>query len=476
MVVMRILIINPPAVEGVKFVREGRCEQRLSSFQYVMVPISLPSIAGILRHYGYDVKILDCIAGDISTDKVLKVAVEFDPSLIVVNFSTVTFHGDCKLVDALSEVFNGHITAIGAHVTTLSEDSLKTSRLNSVIRGEPEITCLRLADSIKNGDDLATVDGISYKAGSNIFHNKSRDFIEDLDNLPFPARELIDNQRYTLPIINRPYTLLISSRGCPYNCIFCTANTYYGKKLRLRSPENILREIEHIITKHGIRDITMWSDTFTLNRDFVVKICQGIIESGLNIFWMSNSRVDKVDRELLSLMKRAGCIGISYGVESGVQEILDNIKKGITIQQIRDAFRWTHEVGIETLAHIIFGLPGETKDTIEQTIRFVINLDPDYAQFYCAIPFPGTEFYDTASKNNWIVADNWSRYELNQAIISTIKLPAEDLKRARIMAYRRFYLRPRYILKRLNKIRSFKDLSFAIKQTINFANEWVIQG
>ncbi|MFQ5900623.1 MAG: B12-binding domain-containing radical SAM protein [Thermodesulfobacteriota bacterium] len=473
---MKVLIINPPSVDGIKFVREGRCEQRLSSFQYVMVPISLPSIAGVLRGKGYNVKIIDCIAENLSIDDIVRVVSEFAPSLIVVNFSTATFDGDSGLVDAISKGCKGHITAIGTHVTAVSEDSLKTTQLSSVVRGEPEATCLDLADCIKEGRSLSSVKGISYKTDGNILHNEARKFIEDLDALPFPARDLLDNRKYTLPVINKPYTLLISSRGCPYNCIFCTAKTYYGKKLRLRSSDSVLKEIEEVISRDKVNYITMWSDTFTLNRDFVVKICEGIIAKGLKVSWMCNSRVDKVDKEILLLMKKSGCIGISYGVESGVQEILNNVEKGINIQQIKDAFRRTREAGIETLAHIIFGLPGETKETIEKTIRFVIDLDPDYAQFYCAIPFPGTEFYEMAKEKNWIVADSWDRYELNQTIISTDQLSSDELKNAKVIAYRRFYLRPAYVLKRLKKIKSYRDLSMTVRQSVNFIKEWVLKG
>jgi len=473
---MNVLIVNPPEVSGIKFIREGRCEQRLSSFQYVMPPISLPSIAAVLAKHGYNVKIVDCIAGDLLIDDVVRIVAEFIPSVILVNFSTATFDGDAELVNALAKVCDSHITAIGTHVTALPGESLQATQLHSVIKGEPEATCLELANCIRNNGTLATVKGIAYKSNGLILQNPAREFIEDLDGLPFPARDLLDNEKYTLPVVNRPYTLIISSRGCPYNCIFCTARAYYGRGLRLRSPENILNEIEEIVERFGIRYATMWSDTFTLNRDFVLQICKGIISKGLSIHWMCNSRVDKVDREMLLLMRNSGCIGISYGVESGVQEILDKAKKNITLNQIKDAFAWTHEAGIESLAHIIFGLPGETKDSIEETIKFVNGLDPDYAQFYCAIPFPGTEFYHLAKERGWLRADNWSKYEINQAIIDTDALSVHDLRKARTAAYKRFYLRPHYIWKRLKKIESLRDLGMSMHQSLSFVSQWVLKG
>ena len=474
---MKVLIINPPCMDGVKFIREGRCEQRLSSFQYVMVPISLPSIGALLRDRGHEIKIVDAIAMDYSSDDLVKIIGDFTPGLLIVNFSTATFEGDSLFVDEIRKQFDGHITAIGAHVTSLSEESLKTTKLDSVVRSEPEFTCLGLANALSKGggEELSKVKGLSYKTNGKIKANEKREFIENLDDLPFPSRDLMDNQRYTLPVINEPYTLIISSRGCPYDCIYCTAHTYYGKKLRLRSPEKIVEEMEEIVTRDKVRNITMWSDTFTLDKPFVMKISQGIMDKGLDIRWMCNGRVDKVDLEMLQAMKKSGCIGISYGVESGVQEILDNVKKGITLEEIRRAFKWTHEAGIETLAHVIFGLPGETKETIEETIRFVIGLDPDYAQFYCAIPFPGTVFHDMAKDKDWLEATSWSQYELNQSIISTPSLNSDELKEAKVRAYKKFYLRPAYFFKRLKKIHSIKDLWMTVKQGVSFISEWVLK-
>ena len=207
-----------------------------------------------------------------------------------------------------------------------------------------------------------------------------------------------------------------------------------------------------------------------------MEICEGIIDKKLDVKWMCNGRVDKVDAEMLQMMSKSGCIGISYGVESGVQEILDNVEKDITLDQIVNAFKWTHAAGIETLAHVIFGLPGETKETVEETTKFIIKLNPDYAQFYCAIPFPGTRYHDMATEKGWLNATEWEQFELNQSIVSTDAMSADELKEAKVRAYKRFYLRPRYMLKRLGKIKTFKDLRLTITQGTSFLSEWVMKG
>lgn len=473
---MKTLIVNPPTCTGMKYIREGRCEQRLNSFQYVMVPISLPMIAGALEAKGHEVKILDCIAEDVDVEGLLKAVQDFDPPFILFNMSTATSTSDLEVIDRVRKASSAHFTVIGNHATSLPEEVLTSSSLDSVIRREPELTAQDLVDALATGRDLLKVQGISFKRpDGSILHNEERPFNEDLDELPFAARHLLDNAKYTLPVINEPYTLIITSRGCPYSCIYCTAYQYYGKKLRLRSAVNVVDEMQECLEKHAIRNFTMWSDTFNQNRKFVMEVCEEIRRRGLEkrIRWMANSRVDHVDREVLAAMKASGCIGVSYGVESGVEEILKNMKKGATAEQARIAVRLTKEAGIEVLTHIILGLPGETEGTIEETIRYVKELDPDYAQFYCAIPFPKTELEDMGKANGWITTEDYAKYELNQPILNLPTLSVEQLQAARTRAYREFYLRPRYILKRLAKIRSFGDLVTNYRQARDFIQSWI---
>ncbi len=472
---MRTLIINPPSWRGHKFIREGRCEQRQSSFQYMMVPISLPSIAAVLIKNGIKVKILDLNIKNMTLQEIKEEIKEFNPKLIIFNYSTATYHGDKEFTKAVRIFHKAHFTAIGVHITTLPEEVLCETVLDSVVRREPEITCLKLAQAIEKNKDLKKVLGISYKKNNMIIHNKDRPFIKNLDKLPFPARNLLENEKYTLPFYNRPYTLLVTSRGCPHNCSFCTAKLYYGERLRQRSAKNIVDEMEEIKNKYNIHYITMWSDTFTLDRKFVMDLCEEILKRKLIIKWMCNSRVDTVDEEMLKAMKKAGCIGIAFGVESGVQEILDKAGKKTTLKEIEKAFKLMKKVGIESLAHFIFGLPGETTKTIKKTVKFAKKLDPDYAQFYCAIPFPGTDFYKQAVNNNWLTTNDWSKYEINQAIINTPSLSIEELKRARKKAYQSFYLRPTYILKIILKIKSLKEFQKIFTQSINFVRDWVLK-
>jgi radical SAM superfamily enzyme YgiQ (UPF0313 family) len=471
---MRVILINPPTIDGVKFVREGRCEQRASSFQYVMVPISLPSIAAVLRQAGHDVQIVDCIADNLGTDELLDALDRFKPNLAILDVSTPTIHNDLAISSLIGQKNQGcHVSAIGTHVTALPAETLKDSPLDSVIRGEPEMTSLELADALERHTDLAGIAGLAFKRETEIVLNPERPFIEDLDSLPFPARDLLNNEKYTMPVSNRPYTLLVSSRGCTGQCIFCTGRLYYGQKLRLRSAANICDELEEITGKFNIKDVTMWSDTFTLNRDFVVSVCEEILRRVIKVNWMANSRVDRVDLDLLKLMRRSGCSMISFGIESAVPEILKKCRKGTNPVQIENAIKWSREAGLETIAHVILGLPGETAETIRETDRFIRRINPDYVQYYGAIPFPGTEFYEMAQDNKWLTTNDWSCFEINQTIVGYPGLPAPDLDRARRRAFRSFYFRPGYLVKRLARLKTWREWSNLPKQGWGFLREWV---
>ena len=465
----KVILINPPA--NMKVVREGRCEQRADSYQYLMVPISLPSTAAVLREGGFEVKVIDCIADDISLKDLGNEVEKYKPCLAIVNVATMSFDKD-KQTAELCKKLNIPCAAMGMHVTTIPEESLKDSKFDFAIRGEPEMISLNLAEAICNKKDIKKVKGISFKKNGKIIHNPDAELIKDLDKLPFPARDLIHNEKYIEPLTQKPYTLVITGRGCPFNCIFCTANKYYGKKQRIRSPKNIVDEIEEVIKKYNIRDIGMWNDTFTLNKEQVIGLSKEIIRRHLNIFWFCNSRVDTLDEELIKWMAKSGCKVITFGVESLDEGIIRNIRKNITLQQVKKAIDLCKKYKISSQLHLIFGLPGETKETMNKTIKGVIKLDPDYAQFYCAVPFPGTEFREYAKKNGYIHNVSWEKYEINNAIVSYPHLSSEEIQKGRRKAYVKFYLRPTYVLKKMINI-PVKEWKKIGVQAYKFFSGWV---
>lgn len=471
---MKVFLLNPPTHTQEQFIREGRCQQRLASFQYVMTPITLPSIAALLREKGHDVYLHDAMAMNSSVADVLQLMQQENPALLIMVSSTVTLENDQRVVADIKEAHPHIFVAIsGTHATSLPEEILQACPAEAIIRNEPEMTALELANALERKTPLETVDGLTFRKNGNLYHNSARAYLDNLDDLPFPARDLLPLERYRLPTLNEPYTLLIPSRGCPYHCTFCTAHQYYGRKVRLRSPENVVQEMEEIYYRYHIRHVHMWSDTFTMSKKFVMQFCAKLIDRQLPIQWMCNARVDTVDLEMLQQMKKAGCTGIAYGVESGVQDILDRCKKDITLEQIRQAFRETREAGIDTLAHVIFGLPGETEQTLKETLRFVLEIDPTYAQFYCATPFPGTELREEAIQQGWITDLDWSNHEINQAILETKELRRSQLIKWKRRAYLRFYFRPKYLLRQTKRyLRSPFELYQKSKQFLFFMKDW----
>lgn len=471
---MNVLFCNPPTPDGSAVIREGRCEHNAASFQYLMAPLSLSYCAAVVREAGHDVALVDCIADQIPLSSLAQMVRQTAYDLVVFAVTTVTFDGDAAVTRAIHEVSDAHLTAIGIHVSALPEESLADSALDSVVRGEPEYTVAALALALSTGAPLAEVEGLSFRSHTGVVHNAERPFIADLDALPLPARDLLHNARYIAPLSNVSQTPVAPARGCPYDCVYCTAGCYYGHRIRRRSPGSIVDEMQECVTRFGIGEILMWADTFTADREFVLAICAEIGRREFSPRWICNSRVDTVDPELLCAMRDAGCWAVAYGVESGSQLVLDRAHKRATLQQARDAVRWTREAGLKSMAHVIVGLPGETVGTVDETSRFLREIEPDYVQVYCAVPFPGSALYEIARDENWVITDEWSQFEQSRAVLSTPTLSADQLLAARRRIFRTFYLRPRYIVRRLAELRSAEELGRLTRGFRDFLREWVL--
>ena len=466
---MRVLLLNPPAADGVRQVREGRCMQRAGAWTAVWTPISLATCAAVLRQRGHAVRLRDCIVEDIDFSRLYHIIASFRPELVVLNAVTPALVSDLSTTRLAKSVDPASLcAAIGIHGTALPQETLETEpALDFVVRGEPETTVAELAEA----RDCAAVAGISRRSNGAILHNPDRPFLCHLDELPFPAWDLIRTDLYRMPFSGERFLLVGTGRGCPYRCTFCADRTYYGNRLRLRSPGSVADEIERNVGAYGIREFLFWSESFTLSRSFATAVAEELIRRRVDVRWVCNSRVDHVDRELLELFRRAGCWMIGYGIESGVQRILDSVRKGTTIEQARTAVAASHAAGLQVTGHCVLGIPGETRADITETIRFARELDLDFAQFYCAVPFPGSELYDEARRAGWIITDDWSRFEQNFSVLTTPQLSAEQIMELRRAAYRQFYLRPRLIartLKRTHSLRQFGRLAGSVKDFLTW--------
>jgi radical SAM superfamily enzyme YgiQ (UPF0313 family) len=462
---MKVLLLNPPPYKKGPFVKEGRCQSRAGPEFWP--PMTLATIASMLRD-DHEIKLVDATVEDYKESDIIKLYKDFSPDAVIYNSTTTTFYDDLHAAELAKDLKKGVVNIFfGTHVTALAKDSLKNKAIDIVIRGEPEVTSKEILDSIAKKKNLKGIRGISYRSGKKIVSNPDRSFVENLDDLPYPARDLLKNELYKVPMRGGAFTIIRTSRGCPFKCIFCTSRLYYGNKWRTRTAKSVIDEIKEI-KKLGIDNIFFNSDTFTFDRNFVLDLCGMIKEEELNIKWFCNSRVNTIDEEMAREMKSSGCWLISLGIESGNQKILNFVKKGIVLDQAKKTIRMLNKVGIETIAYFIFGLPGETKETIDETINFAKECNPTYARFYTAVPFPGTEFYEMKLKEGKIKSFDWSKYDQASCDIYEIEgLSPEDIVKAEKRAFMLFYFRPKYVLKSLKRPRS----SFA--SAFSFFKEWV---
>jgi len=467
---MKILLLNPPTFDRRAYIREGRCNQEQGVWTTLWPPISLATAASMLEEKGHKPKVLDCAAQEIHLDDLLNRIRRETYPLIVWSAATPSIKSDLALASEIKRIDSYIKTAVfGTHVTALAEECLKeTEDLDFIVRNEPEESVAALAQGLENSVRMEDISGISYRDGEgNVFHNPSRPFIQDLDSLPIPAWHLLDLERYRLPLKGDKFVTLSPVRGCPYPCTFCTAQTYYGKKLRRKSVPKVMEEIEHVIRRLGINQFFIWADTFTVDRDYVIQFCQAIREKGLEIGWTCNSRVDTVDRTLLEVMAGAGCWMISYGIESGNQKVLDGVNKKITLRQCHEAVRIAREAGIKVAGHFVLGLPGESEETLKETLALAMTLDIDMAQFYSAVPFPGSPLFELASAQGWIEGRSFDEFRQDNAVMNLPGLSPSIVNDYRKKAFSRFYFRPRRLVRMLNLVK-ISTLGQTIRGGIRF--------
>jgi anaerobic magnesium-protoporphyrin IX monomethyl ester cyclase len=443
---MKILLINPPSPDNETWVREGRCQQ-YDIWGAPFVPFSLASIAGQLKNE-HQVLLLDCAPKKLSLEKTLAQIGEFSPDLIFLSVSTPTIKNDLGwFAPAIKNKFPAvKITAIGIHPSVLPGETLtEFSALDFIVRSEPEITAKELVSFLVLKKDLTQVSGLALREGGKIIINQPRPFLENLDLLEPPFWPGVDFNDYIMPIIGRPFVLISIMRGCPFNCKFCASHSYNGKAIRKRSPRKIADEIRGYL-KMGISDFLFWAEFLTLDFEYLKELLSELEKDDLlgKIKWVTNSRVDFVDLELFKRMKKSGCWQIVYGIEFGSDDILKLADKGgrASVAQARIAVETAKQAGIVVDGHFVMGYPGENKKTLEQTINFAAGLPLTFAHFYAASPFPGSELYEEALRNNWIIEKDFGKTCQASYNLKTADLNPEIVYRHISKAYKKFYLRP----------------------------------
>jgi len=455
---MKIILANPPWQQT-----EDNVYSKTSA---IYPPLGLASMATVLRaEDDFEVEVLDAWALGMGITEFTVELKKKRPIVLGLTAYTITVREVLAAVREVKRVLpEVRVVLGGPHPTVRPEECITQEGVDFVVRGEGEITFRSLVQRIGGGDEnFEGIPGLTYKLDGKIRHNPGQSFVPSLDDLPWPSREGLpmDIYRPSSGVYKRlPVASVITSRGCPFHCTFCSCSVF-GHRVRFRSPEKVVGEIEYLIDRFGIREIYFADDCFTLERKRALQICDLLREKNFDLTWTCLTRVNLIDEELLRKMKGAGCVSIAYGIESADPEQLKKMKKNITIEQARKAIALTKRVGIETRTSYIFGMPGEDRGSLEKTLALSLELNSDFVIFCLATPRPGTELYDEAREKGLLLADGFDLYPLTDSAHCLIRLPevsCEELLELYRRAYRLYYFRPSYIFSRLTKIRSRVDL------------------
>lgn len=460
---MHIVLISPPH----KNLVTTTIPEEINKERGHLPPLGLLYIASYLKSNStHKVAVIDSEVERLDYPDLRQRIEQLKPDLVGIQALTFTLIDALKTAEVVKD-YSRNIPVVlgGPHVTIYPQESLMFKNIDYIVRGEGEVSFKDMLDNLDNKAGLRTVSGIGFKDNGKFILTQEPSFIDDLNSIPFPDRTFSPyRQYYSLLSKNFPITTMMTSRGCPYNCIYCER---MGKKFRAISAEKVIEEIEHCLSL-GIKEIFFHDDTFTIDKKRVFKICELINMKGFKFAWDARVRVDTVNYELLSCMKKSGCHRISFGVESGNPRILKNLKKGITLEQVKAAFECCKKLRIQTLADFMIGSPGETRQDIIETIAFAEKLGADYAQFSLTTPYPGTDLYREALLKGVIKSDVWSGFAKNPKIEFIPPLWTENLSREELIgllsfAYKKFYLSVGFIIRETFKIGSLKELITKIK-------------
>jgi radical SAM superfamily enzyme YgiQ (UPF0313 family) len=508
-----VLLVNPPSPDGGIWIRSQHRVGRRSRENMIWPQVSLAQLAALLMP-DYTVEVVDCIATRMGWPEFEALLEQKRPKYYLTQVTAPTLRNDLRGVFT-AKALGAATLAFGTHVTPLTLETLRPfPALDFILRGEPEMTLRELLDTLEGrtptdpavlrmlaatcdadssllarllrdsaaADDLASeagswnalekIRGLAFRDRGEIVITPDRPFIPSLDDLPVPRHELLPLDRQRMPMIKGPFTFIVTSRGCPAGCKYCIKHVSYQNSVRIRSPQLILEELQRL-SSLGIHFVHMYADLFTVNRQQVVELCRLIIDSGLKVRWTCNSRVDYVDEEMLRLMGQAGCWYISWGIESANEEILKRARKGYRKQQALRALEWAHAAGIKNWGYFIIGLPGETEETIQESIAYAKSLPLDICLFHIAAPYPGTPFFYEVAQNNWFrPGTKWEEVDMDQStVLDYPNLTAERLEYWQKRATREWSLRPGPMLtfiKGMNSWEGFKSAASVGFQTIKF--------
>lgn len=473
---MKVLLLNPPfKTENGRFSRTSR-SPAITKSGTLYYPFWLAYAAGVLEDEGFEVKLIDAPADGMFQEDTLSQVIEFSPQLVVVDTSTPSITNDLEIARTIKEnLENIWVVLVGTHPSALPIEILEAApEVDCVCLGEYDHTIRDLARCLERKGNPSNVSGLCLRKNGKIIQTGFRERIEDLDALPFVSRVYknhIDYRNYFFAASTYPMVMIITGRGCPFRCFFCVyPQTFHGNHYRLRSAANVVAEFEYILENFPkIQSIGIEDDTFTAKPKRVVEFCKELIDRGINrcIRWWVNTRVN-LDLEVMKMMKKAGCRLVIPGFESGCQDVLDGMNKGVSVEQSHRFMKNAKKAGLLVHGCFMVGNPGETKETMRKTLEFAKKLNPDTAQFFPLIPYPGTRAYQWAKSNGFLVEEEFSRWVtddgLHKCVIRTKDLAPEEILEFCDKARREFYLRPAYLTRKLwQSVCSFQEASRNLK-------------
>jgi len=465
---MKVLFIYPPLTIWERYSSDiGHAGGR-------QLPLGIFYLAAYIRAKGHEVCAIDAEAEQKTIADIAALTEQFHPDAVGISATTVAFPRAIEVAQTIKNHI-GDVPVIigGPHVTAAVKDVMSYSSLDIAVLGEGEVTLAVLLDTLVKGGDLAGVDGIAFRRNGQVTVTPRRPYIGDIDDIPFPAYDLVpDMSLYNPPPANYkelPVANIITSRGCPNQCTFCDRSVF-GREMRLRSPENIAAEIETLYRQYSIQEIAFVDDTFTLKPQRIIELFRILDEKNIRFPWTCMSRINTVDYEILKFMKEHGCWHISFGIESGNEEILRMIKKKISLREAERIIRICRDLHIRTKGFFILGHPGETVDTIEQTIRSALDLPLDDIVVTLNTPLPGTEQYESAGNYGTLDNLDWSTFNMWNPVFIPTGLSRDLMILKHKEFYRRFYLRPRIIARYLLSFLSISGMRrmFALSQSLPF--------
>ncbi len=451
----KTLLVNPPLVNGVAFTRQGRCQEREEVLGTTKPPYTLALLASLLRDAGCEIVLVDLTAERRTVEDLVGQLdrASFHPTLILFPSTTPTLDADVAEMAKLKARYGAPLFCFGPHASTLPQASmLRAPAVDGMFVGEPEDGVVQLAH-LESADDLSPVASLTWRRAGQIVPHRAHGSFAGFLTMPYPAWDLVPLRSYSVPLVNRSYVIVETSRGCPYACDFCVAPIHQGHKFRERSAKALVDEIERGYREFGIDFFYLWGDTVTLNVKTFSAFCEELIARNLPIQWFGNARADNLtDPAFVHRLRRAGCWMLALGIESESEDIRKDMVKRLERQKIQAAFRNMRDAGIKSFAFFIFGYPGETIDTMNHTIDYAIELDPDFANFYPAVPYPGTALYDKVVREGLLVEEDWSRMEYSYYLLNGNGLDERTVMDAINRAKRRFFIRPAYVARNLGDV------------------------